>query len=150
MTGQAALYLGAFAFVVGAWNMYGTHRLKKLLREDADRREDYIRNRIDDLEKVVLTIRRRALMAEIDVLRATGDLKADVPFQISDDCVACGSCAPECPTGAIYEGKIFWIDPKECIACGSCAEVCPTGSCVPYTDIVHKSQELRLEAMAGK
>lgn len=146
---SSAVLIGSFAFVMGAWNTFGMYRMRKLLREDADRREDYIRSRIDDLEKTLLTIRRRALLNEIDTLRVAGELKADVPFQISDDCVACGSCAAECPTQAIYEGKIFWIDPKECIACGSCAEVCPTSSCVPYTDIVRKELDLRLEAVAS-
>lgn len=124
--------------------------MRKLVREDADRREDYIRTRIDDMEKMLLQIRRRLLLNEIDTLRASDQLKADVPFQISDDCVACGSCAAECPTQAIYEGKIYWIDPKECIACGSCAEVCPTGSCLPYTEVVRKEQEVRIEALAAK
>ncbi len=145
---SAAGYFGAFALLVGMWNTFVMFRMRKLIREDADRREDYIRTRIDDLEKILLQQRRRALLNEIDLLRASNELKTDVPFQISDDCVACGSCAAECPTQAIYEGKIYWIDPKECIACGSCAEVCPTGSCVPYTDIVRRSQDLRIEALA--
>lgn len=150
MSAQAAFYVGSFALLMGLWNSFAAYRMRKLVREDADRREDYIRTRIDDLEKLLLQQRRRALLNEIDLLRARGELKSDVPFQISDDCVACGSCAAECPTQAIYEGKIYWIDPKECIACGSCAEVCPTGSCVPYTDVVRKTQEIRLEELATK
>lgn len=147
---DSALYIGGFALALGVWNFWSAHRMRKLVREDADRREDYIRTRIDDMEKMLLQIRRRLLLNEIDTLRASDQLKADVPFQISDDCVACGSCAAECPTQAIYEGKIYWIDPKECIACGSCAEVCPTGSCLPYTEVVRKEQEVRIEALAAK
>ena len=147
---SAALWIASFALLLSIWNVFGAYRGRKLAREDADRREDYIRARIDDLEKTILTVRRRALLNEIETLRVAGELKADVPFQISDDCVSCGSCAAECPTQAIYEGKIYWIDPKECIACGSCAEVCPTGSCVPYTDVVRTMEELRLEAIASK
>lgn len=45
---------------------------------------------------------------------------------ISDSCIACGSCAPECPVDAIAEGSIFVIDPDTCIDCGACAGVCPT------------------------
>lgn len=45
-------------------------------------------------------------------------------------CDACGTCAEECPEGAISAAKIdgkdvFVIDPEKCTACGVCAEVCP-------------------------
>lgn len=45
--------------------------------------------------------------------------------KISDDCIACGTCKPNCPVDAISEGDIYSIDPDECIDCGACAEVCP-------------------------
>ena len=47
-------------------------------------------------------------------------------YQISDECIACGSCISECPVNAITEGDIFIIDPNICSDCGSCAVVCPT------------------------
>ena len=47
-------------------------------------------------------------------------------YQISDDCISCGSCISECPVNAITEGDIFIIDPNICSDCGSCAVVCPT------------------------
>ncbi len=47
-------------------------------------------------------------------------------YIITDECIACGACEPECPTEAISEGEdIYHIDPEECIECGACAEVCP-------------------------
>lgn len=47
---------------------------------------------------------------------------------ISDGCIACGTCQPECPVEAISEGDIYVIDADTCIDCGACASVCPTGA----------------------
>lgn len=49
--------------------------------------------------------------------------------QISDECIACGACAGECPVNAISEkdGK-FIITADDCIDCGACASVCPVGA----------------------
>ena len=47
-------------------------------------------------------------------------------YVISDECVACGTCAGECPVEAIAEGdNIYVIDADKCIDCGSCADACP-------------------------
>lgn len=47
-------------------------------------------------------------------------------YKISDKCIACGTCMPECPVEAISEGTPYKIDPEKCIDCGACAAVCPT------------------------
>ena len=71
---------------------------------------------------------------------------------ITDLCINCGDCAPECPVAAIledsneknpHEGVKFYVKPETCVECVShadeprCAAACPTeGSIVwdmPYT-----------------
>lgn len=53
-------------------------------------------------------------------------------YKITDECIMCGSCEPECPVEAISEGDDkYVIDPDLCTDCGSCADVCPTDACVP-------------------
>ncbi len=50
-------------------------------------------------------------------------------YVISDDCIACGACAAECPAEAISEGDgKYVIDPEKCVECGACAGVCPVGA----------------------
>ena len=45
-----------------------------------------------------------------------------MPYVISDECIACGACASDCPVGAISEGDgKYVIDPDTCIDCGACA-----------------------------
>ena len=50
-------------------------------------------------------------------------------YKISDECIACGACAAECPVSCISEvdGK-YVINPDECLECGACADVCPVGA----------------------
>ena len=50
---------------------------------------------------------------------------------ISDECISCGSCSPECPVDAIKEGEPYVIDAKLCTDCGACAEVCPVEAISP-------------------
>ena len=52
-------------------------------------------------------------------------------YKISDECIACGACQPECPVEAISEGDIYTIDAAKCIDCGACAGVCPVSAPKP-------------------
>lgn len=51
-------------------------------------------------------------------------------YVITDECVACGTCAEECPSEAINEGDIYVIDQDKCTECGTCFEVCPVEAIV--------------------
>lgn len=66
--------------------------------------------------------------------------------KITDECINCGVCEPECPNGAISEGEDFYvIDPDLCTECvgfhgeEACQEVCPVDCCIPDDD--HKESE---------
>lgn len=56
---------------------------------------------------------------------------------ITDECVNCDVCQPECPNQAIYEGAAHYeIDPARCTECvghfdrPQCVQVCPV-DCIP-------------------
>jgi ferredoxin len=73
-------------------------------------------------------------------------------IKITDECINCGACEPECPNTAIYEGGVNWvigsdshdalssdhyyIAPEKCTECvgfndaPACAAACPVDSCV--------------------
>ena len=59
-------------------------------------------------------------------------------YKITDDCISCGACEPECQNGAISEGEeIYIIDSDRCTECignfesAQCVEVCPVDACIP-------------------
>ena len=58
-------------------------------------------------------------------------------LMITDICINCDVCEPECPNGAISQGEeIYEIDPALCTECvghfdiPQCIEVCPV-DCIP-------------------
>lgn len=53
-------------------------------------------------------------------------------YKISEDCISCGSCEPECPVSCISSGdERYVIDESVCIECGACANVCPVDAPKP-------------------
>lgn len=84
-------------------------------------------------------------------------------IKITDECINCGACEPECPNTAIYEGGVAWslaegtalpdkskqqpisdefyyIATEKCTECNGfheepqCAAVCPVDCCIPDPD----------------
>lgn len=54
-----------------------------------------------------------------------------MPRKITEDCIACGTCAEVCPEGAISEGDEYYvIDPDMCTDCGTCQEECPVDAII--------------------
>ena len=59
-------------------------------------------------------------------------------LMITDECINCDVCEPECPNQAIYLGpEIYEIDPGKCTECvghfdePQCVQVCPV-ACIPH------------------
>ena len=92
-------------------------------------------------------------------------------IHITDDCINCGACEPECPNNAIYEGGAEWamsdgttssdggmhapvsddyffIVASKCTECKGfhdepqCAAVCPVDCCLSDPDNVETEEQL--------
>jgi len=66
---------------------------------------------------------------------------------ITDECINCDVCEPECPNEAIYMGEeIYEIDRDKCTECvghydePQCVEVCPV-DCIPKDEENPETQE---------
>ncbi len=73
-------------------------------------------------------------------------------LMITDECINCDVCEPECPNQAISQGpEIYVIDWQRCTECvghfdrPQCVEVCPV-DCIPVNpDHVETPSALRLK-----
>jgi len=87
---------------------------------------------------------------------------------ITEECINCGACEPECPNTAIYEGgaqwenngdkhpaiatDIYYIVPQKCTECvgffdqEQCAAVCPVDCCVANPDDPESEEQLIAKA----
>ncbi len=72
-------------------------------------------------------------------------------LMITDECINCDVCEPECPNEAISEGEeIYEIDPSKCTECvghydePQCQLVCPV-DCIPLDPDHAETQEELME-----
>jgi ferredoxin len=68
-------------------------------------------------------------------------------LMITDECINCDVCEPECPNGAISQGlEIYEINPDKCTECvghydkPQCQEVCPI-DCIPFNPDVRETHD---------
>jgi len=69
---------------------------------------------------------------------------------ITDECINCDVCEPECPNHAISQGvQIYMIDPGSCTECighfdtPQCVEVCPVDCIVVNPQVVETPAQLQ-------
>jgi ferredoxin len=72
-------------------------------------------------------------------------------LKITDECINCDVCEPECPNQAIYQGELIYeIDPNKCTECvghfdtPQCQEVCPV-DCIPKDPEHNESHEMLIK-----
>ncbi|MGC3963349.1 MAG: YfhL family 4Fe-4S dicluster ferredoxin [Rhodocyclaceae bacterium] len=72
-------------------------------------------------------------------------------LMITDECINCDVCEPECPNNAISQGaEIYEIDPNKCTECvghfdePQCQQVCPV-DCIPHNPDYVESQDQLME-----
>ncbi len=71
-------------------------------------------------------------------------------LMITDECINCDVCEPECPNEAIYQGEeIYEIDPSRCTQCvghfdtPQCIEVCPVDCIIPDPNHAETDEQLQ-------
>ncbi|AKE51350.1 YfhL family 4Fe-4S dicluster ferredoxin [Kangiella geojedonensis] len=80
-------------------------------------------------------------------------------LKITDECINCDVCEPECPNDAIYQGEeIYEIDPDKCTECvghydePQCQQVCPV-DCIPLDEEHEETKEqliIKYENLTGE
>ena len=72
-------------------------------------------------------------------------------LMITDDCINCDVCEPECPNNAIFPGdEIYEIDSALCTECvghynePQCQQVCPI-DCIPHDPANKENREKLLQ-----
>lgn len=68
-------------------------------------------------------------------------------LKITDECINCDVCEPECPNEAIYMGELIYeINPDKCTECvghfdtPQCQQVCPV-DCIPLDSLHAETRE---------
>ena len=74
---------------------------------------------------------------------------------ITDECINCDVCEPECPNGAISQGEeIYQINPRLCTECvghynePQCVEVCPVDCIITNPEMVESKEQLQAKYQA--
>lgn len=79
-------------------------------------------------------------------------------LKITDECISCGDCEPDCPNQAISVGEeIFIIDPLKCTECvghfdeSQCLKACRYDCIIADPDHRESKEELqeKFAALAG-
>jgi len=72
-----------------------------------------------------------------------------VALLITEECINCAVCEPECPNEAITEADpVYVIDPEKCTECvghfdeSQCVNVCPVDCCIPDPNHQETREEL--------
>lgn len=72
-------------------------------------------------------------------------------LKITDECINCDVCEPECPNEAIYPGELIYvIEPSKCTECvghydePQCQVVCPV-DCIPLDENNKETEEELME-----
>lgn len=85
--------------------------------------------------------------SELEVLLFTDPVKAETwqwkSHFITDKCTACSICERVCPTNAITDGEIYYIDPDLCINCSVCGVYCPF-------DAIDDNQDVLVQRIKAK